>query len=305
MEKHLTLKTSEFDVGLDSATKVNKKYSDYMKITFTRDPFQKVFSAYVDKVYRTFIEGTNRKIVQGTSSSRTRGQTSIAPISLLNVSFSQTLEYVISGRADDHYKYQHAFCDVCHVNYDVIGKMETFNDDVKYFLTSVNRPDVFKAIGNIDSNNARKIVIDTVVTTFERTITPTRSCQFKDVLLRRVWSMFQIRGYVSDDAKFPFINSNETCPVSRSEFEELVLIALSNSGIGAAASEALKAQKKNYFLQAFRSVPLSVLKRYRDHVRVDCQLFEYDCQPPELFLGRREGDEIENIFSDIKYMYAK
>ena len=164
----------------------------------------------------------------------------------------------------------------------------------------LNRTEVFQAMGNIDSNNERKIVIDTVATSFERTLAPKRSCEFKEALLRRLWSMFQIRGYICDTLRFPFRNTGETCNIDRMSFEQLVLDAMSKSN----DRNSLKAQKKRYFLQAFRSVPLSVLTQYRGHVSQDCQLFGYDCSPPELFQGRQDGDEVDNMFSDIKFLYT-
>ena len=112
--------------------------------------------------------------------------------------------------------------------------------------------------------------------------------------------MLQIRGYLSDDSVYPFKNKKASCLVSSSQFNHLALATLSE----VEDRHALKSQRQKYLLQAFRSVPLSVLKQYRDFVQKDCDLFDYDCSPPEIFQGRRDGDEEGNIFSDIKYMLA-
>ena len=150
-------------------------------------------------------------------------------------------------------------------------------------------------MGDVDSNHEQKVVEDIV----KRTFGGLHDCEFKDLVLRRVWSLLKIRGYLSDKSPYPLPNRKDSCDVSSSKFVELAMKALSEAD----DRQARKAQRHKYMLQAYRSVPLSVLKEYRDFVQTDCDLFGYDCSPDELFLGRRDGDEEGNIFSYFKYMF--
>ena len=81
------------------------------------------------------------------------------------------------------------------------------------------------------------------------------------------------------------------CDLSSVEFERLALEALSETQKSPAGSrERLKSQRWRHYVQAYRGVPLDVLYRYRSVVHRDCHLFGYDCSPPEIFQGRRQGD---------------
>ena len=285
-----------------SADNINVQFRDNTKIMFTRHPYLKIFSAFVDKLYVLSFEPVNHLIIRKTNI--VSGNYKLTRLNALNASFAGALQYAMGdfGGFDMHFHPPSDLCDVCHINYDIIGKMETFNDDVEYFLTSINKSSVLKSMGDIDTNNSRRIVIEIVLRTFTRTLTRKHShfdCESKDALLRRLWNYFQIRGYISDHIRYPLKTQEKSCDISRKEYTNLALDALSRSG----SKAELRNQRHRYYLQAFRTVPLDILHRYRDFVRRDCELFGYDCTPAEIFQGRKQGDEESNIFSDLKYIY--
>ena len=306
-----------------SASDVNHNLTDVTKVVFTRCPYMKIFSAFVDKVFPMSMPRINFKIFhdshlanRSSNGSSPRDLYRKSSLSLLNISFSSTLLYAAGAYSDirlvdPHFRSPSSFCDVCHVNYDVIGKVETFNDDVEYFLKFINQTKVFESMGDVDSNNEKRTITDVVFRTFKdfrlmktsgkRRTRGIYSCRFSDAILRRVWKLFQIRGYLSDSVPFPLKDQGESCSIHESQFLTLAMKALARSG----SREKRKSQRHKYFLQAFRSVPLDVLHRYRESVQRDCHLFGYDCNPPDIFQGRRPGDEEENIFSDIKYLFRE
>ena len=155
-------------------------------------------------------------------------------------------------------------------------------------------------MGDVDSNHEQKVVTDLVDRTFSTKTTQFDDCEFKELVLRRLWNLLQIRGYLSDMSTYPLTNKKDNCQVNSSKFVQLTMQTLSQAG----DRQARKAQRHKYMLQAYRSVPLKVLNEFRDFVQKDCDLFDYDCSPDELFFGRREGDEEGNIFSDVKYMFV-
>lgn len=278
-------------------TKTKDVYGDHVNIMFTRDPYEKIFSAYTDKIYTTLFDDICRKI---------SGQVSGSYSAMVNTSFSNTLRYAMGQYTntpiaiDPHFRRSSYSCDVCNVNYDFIGKMESFNEDVEFFLSAINQTRVFKAMGDVDSNHEQKVVTDLVDRTFSTKTTQFDDCEFKELVLRRLWNLLQIRGYLSDMSTYPLTNKKDNCQVNSSKFVQLTMQTLSQAG----DRQARKAQRHKYMLQAYRSVPLKVLNEFRDFVQKDCDLFDYDCSPDELFFGRREGDEEGNIFSDVKYMFV-
>ena len=69
--------------------------------------------------------------------------------------------------------------------------METFNADVEFYLNSINRTDVYEAMGNVDKNNAVEIVTDVFTRispmVIKRLILPEDA--FCDLLYRRTWKV--------------------------------------------------------------------------------------------------------------------
>ena len=297
-----------------------------VKIMFTRNPYHKMFSAFTDKLYSMVDLGLCSKIAnERRSSGSTAAAAAARHLVLANISFSDCLEYAMGGNPgvalsrDKHFLPVSSDCDACHVGYDVIGKMETFNADMEYFLSALNKTSVWRAMGDVDANHEQRVVNDIISRTFRKTIAVGEKkkkdhvyCAMKDVVLRRTWSLLQIRGYLSDPSKYPLLHYQDgdgdmrmrNCDVDVSWFKAQAMKALSSEAQDPEAREARSAQRQAYLWRAYRGVPLSVLRRYRDFVQKDCDLFDYDCSPPEIFSGRRDGDEEGNIFTDVKYMFV-
>lgn len=183
--------------------------------------------------------------------------------------------------------------------------METFNDDVKYILSYVNRSDVFDSMGDLDANNEGQIIKDITTRTlmlFKKSKAQGfRTCSFKEFILKRLWMLWKIRGFVSDNQMFPWSKATVLCKVKKEEFVSKSLQAIKQSE----DRESRKAQRHKYLLQAFKSVPLAVLKRYRKAVQRDCDLFGYDCSPDYIFGGRADGDEESNVFSHVTFKFTE
>ena len=268
---------------------------------FTRNPFQKVLSAYVDKIFPFSLIPISHRIYIADHSDFNLNE---PPFQVLNISFSRTLQYasgMLTSRieqVDSHFLPASYSCDVCHIHYDYIGKMETFNEDFRFIMSSLNESKVVKAMGDIDSNNEKNIITDVIYRTF-RSTRKTYNCVFRDAIFRRIWKHFQIRGILSDNQVYPLDRSDKSCNIKRQQYLGMALDALLRSK----NREKRRLQRDKYFLQAFKSVPLHILHSYRESVRRDCDLFGYDCSPADIFEGRKEGDEESNIFSDIRFLY--
>ena len=201
---------------------------------------------------------------------------------------------------EGHFLPPSSYCDVCNIRYNYIGKMETFIDDVKFIMTSLNQSSLFQAMGNVQSASDESIISDVVSECFSK-LKKTYSCRLRDGILRRLWKHLQIRGILSDSQSYPLggVGMKSACEIEGKGFLNLAMKAFRRSE----DRPSRQAQREKYFLMAFRSVPLNILMRYRDFVKRDCDLFGYDCSPDNIFKGRKEGDEEHNIFSHLAFMY--
>ena len=271
-------------------------------LVFVRDPFSKIYSAYVDKVYLSSMFPNpifEAKFI--TKFNKTRQDHQFAS---LNISFTDTVRYA-SGvytktlrDIERHFQPSSHFCNVCSIKYDVIGKIESFNTDVKFFLDTVNRSDIFDAMGDVEESNAESIVVDVIKRTAKQLKEKTNpSDELCSAFFKRTWQVFKLRGLISDEFSFPVdleFNCNSTNLVD--DMMRAAVKAVHNS----TNRGLLKRQKQRYFDLAFKSVPLADLKRFQETILNDCALFNYDCEPPEIFAGR-DGTPEENLFSSMSF----
>ena len=285
----------------------HRQYTTARKFTFVRNPYSRIYSAFCDKILVGAIPSINHHIVS--TNNNLTGE-SVPITSLLNTSFSDTLLYA-AGRytpyVNTHFEPEHSFCHTCSIQYEYIGKMETFDQDIRYILKSTNQSDMLETYANRkkdgygkDLGAFKEVIWRTFyIVKHEDFYWDKTSCQVKDIIFRCVWKLFKLRGFISDHVHYPVSVDEIFCDFDMKMFEKWTRKAVRKSG----SKEELKAQKRKYYLEAFRSVPLSVLKVFRNSVQQTCDMFGYDCSPPDIFHGRKDGDEKISLFTDINYIY--
>lgn len=95
--------------------------------------------------------------------------------------------------------------------------------------------------------------------------------------LQRVWRKLQMRGLIELDKKFP-LTRTAADKVNRTEFLEMATQAWKTSD-----PVKLKKQKKDVFIEMYRSVPINVLLKLVKTYRVDFSLYDYEQYPDEIF----------------------
>ncbi|KAK3760817.1 hypothetical protein RRG08_034661 [Elysia crispata] len=278
---------------------------------FSRHPFHRFFSAYCDKVFMLSHETTKlvtfmRNVIREVEVQRQRGRATNDTLKAfvytgpeLNVTFAETLAHAAKSR-DFHFVNISTICRPCDIDFQVLGKMDTLDTDSRYILAKLNRSHVMEEAIEGDAfkeSRDQSIIRELVERVFEDLLEkPEGTTKFK--ALARSWKVLHMRGLVKDDIQFP-LGAAGTENATASDVIKLGIQAMQASGKPA---ERL-AQREKYYQQAFRSVPLADLLSFRASVLSDCKIFGYDCYPSEIFHGRRDGDEEDNIFSNDKYIY--
>ncbi|KAM4664559.1 carbohydrate sulfotransferase 8-like isoform 1-T2 [Discoglossus pictus] len=130
-------------------TKILKRLSDftpdqqrkmldtYTKVMFTREPLQRIVSAYRDKLlhpggyYGTGVANVIRAKVR-----KNKDDKSV-------VSFEEFVKFLVDQESrgmDIHWMPMHLLCDPCNINYDILGKMETLKSDSDDVLKVIRAP---------------------------------------------------------------------------------------------------------------------------------------------------------------------
>ncbi|KAM4690498.1 carbohydrate sulfotransferase 9-like [Rhinophrynus dorsalis] len=115
--------------------------NNYTKVMFTRDPLQRIVSAYRDKFlhsggyYGTHIANIIRSKIRKNNKSNA------------TVSFEEFVRYILQQKAstlDIHWIPMHYLCDPCNIKYDILGKFQTLKKDSDYVLKTIGAPDDLK-----------------------------------------------------------------------------------------------------------------------------------------------------------------
>ncbi|KAM9290548.1 carbohydrate sulfotransferase 14-like, partial [Gastrophryne carolinensis] len=119
--------------------KQNELLANYTKVMFTRDPLQRVVSAYRDKFLHDDDLKYSRTIAQ-----RIREKFGINVKSTDNITFQQFIRFIVEEdpqERDVHWRPMYQLCDPCNVHYDVIGSFDTLKRDADYVLRTIGAPE--------------------------------------------------------------------------------------------------------------------------------------------------------------------
>ncbi|XP_029454477.1 carbohydrate sulfotransferase 11-like isoform X1 [Rhinatrema bivittatum] len=103
--------------------------SNYTKVMVTRDPFERLVSAYRNKI----LHGVQSfmKLIKAAF-----------PKSSNNVTFQEFVNFILQEKLNNnHWRPMYKLCDPCRIHYDIIGKIETVNQDADHILKSIGAPE--------------------------------------------------------------------------------------------------------------------------------------------------------------------
>ena len=140
------------------------KENQMLSFSFVRHPFERLVSAYNDKVLSNEGEFFRRKFLPALTKEWYQK----------NHSFPSFVDFILNGYkslkvSDVHWNPYSGNCNYCSVQFDVIGRMETFNEDVKYiFLKNNIKKDLPLAQATADKNSAKSITVTTTKEYFKQ-----------------------------------------------------------------------------------------------------------------------------------------
>lgn len=283
-EGYLTAKGMPFD-------KIHYILKHSRKFMFVREPYERLLSGYVDKLfapnaaYWSFI-GTF--IVQRFRSNATAREKRCGN----DVTFEEFVRYFIHSqhsnmRRDAHFVPNFEHCRPCEIDYEYIGKLETFEDDTLFLLKELKLDKKVK-FKNFEKETERDAIVDAAdyVFSMQRAIT---RCMSMNEALFRAYRKLQIRGIISKDIPFPF-TQDSTREIGINEYKQALLAAHEQSG----PTSERKANRKEAFLEAYSTLPQDLMMKLKEDLSIDANLFGYETYP-DILKSR------ESYYSDFQY----
>ncbi|KAH0620615.1 hypothetical protein JD844_021267 [Phrynosoma platyrhinos] len=149
---NLSRDTSEVNHGKIHTTKLLKRLNSYppkqqaellntyTKVMFTRHPLERLVSAYRDKFLHSepYYSITVANEIKAFSKRKQN--------STKKVTFQEFINYVVTRNQrymDTHWQPMFLLCDPCNIHYDILGKLETLDQDVDHVLKRIGAPESF------------------------------------------------------------------------------------------------------------------------------------------------------------------
>ncbi|XP_060080388.1 carbohydrate sulfotransferase 13-like [Ylistrum balloti] len=257
------------------------------KFMFVREPFERLLSGYVDKLYSpnaAYWNFIGRYIVTRFRENPTNHSAECGH----DITFQEFVEYFIYSQStnehrDAHFVPSFEHCRPCEIEYDYIGKMETFKEDTFHILKKLNLEKYVK-FNDFQNETETDAIIDTVdyVYSMRR---PIQKCMTLPQALFRAWRKLQIRGIISKYIKFPY-PLDYADNIHPNEFKRLLLDAHAMSGDPAER----KKNRHEALLEAYSNLTPVTMDRLKEALYVDAVLFGYDTFPDKLRnLGKKKS----------------
>ncbi|XP_052784397.1 carbohydrate sulfotransferase 9-like [Mya arenaria] len=262
---------------------------------FVRNPYARLFSAYVDKIYTpNFGMGDT---IGREAATTVRNYTKDSNYKH-DITFREFVQYILKldkdhKTIDGHFRPMSDHCDACAVPYTFIGQLETLQDDVSYLMNQWrNEFPYFKfKFNDFEKESAiHDARYEVGKLFFNRKYPDDKNFPFYNKSVR-IWCSLQIRGIISKHSRFPF-TKNKATMITKDRFTAALMDALENRK----DISAIKDQRTEAYIQAYHTIPLTEMRQLREYVLKDCKLFGYDDSPKELF--DRNVSTIDHLYLD-------
>ncbi|XP_046578870.1 carbohydrate sulfotransferase 14-like [Haliotis rubra] len=262
------------------ATDMSELLETTLKFIFARDPYRRVFSTYIDKVLspNRYMWGLGRKAIKMFRSSYKNG----TEICGSDMTFEEYIKYINtlnSKRFDVHLRPVAYVCDPCAVDYDVIGKIETFQDDTRYILKRTGSYDQDIKFKDMSTEYKVDYIVDSVVRTFALKSGWSR-CISVHAGYQRLWRQLQIQGKIEKIDVYP-LTPEQSNNITVTEYLNMALDAFKRSG------PAAKNNKREAFLQAYSTVTPKDMENLREQYFADFEMFDFEQRPEELYKAHK------------------
>lgn len=271
-EGYLTAKGLPFD-------RIHYLLKHSEKFMFVREPYERLLSGYVDKLfapnaaYWAFIGTFITKNIRQNSSQ-------VELNCGHDVTFEEFVRYFIHSqhnnmRRDAHFVPNFEHCRPCEIDYDYIGKLETFEEDTLFLLKELKLDEKVK-FKDFQKETERDAIVDAAdyVFSMKRAIT---KCMSLWEALFRAYRKLQIRGIIGKEIPFPFPRDLNR-EITINEYKQALLHAHAQSG----SAEVRKANRKEAFLEAYSRLPQDLMLKLKEELSIDSKLFGYETYPQVL-----------------------
>lgn len=255
------------------------KEPELIKIVATRNPYTRLYSAYLDKIYipQLWMKLAAYKNILPNN-------TDHLCQSLRNETFEGFLTKINETELsnwNDHWLPISVLCKPCTVQPHMVIRQEMYTKDLKTLLEKVHVKEsekqiVHEAIAQQGIQN-RQTLKGLIITTYNHGISMTQQCFTKLEIAERVWTVLQLQGQIYDKMPFPYKNLDNIDALSPEQVAEIFLMEADKSPVTADQSTA---QRSQAITIAYNNVNKNLISAIQHIFYYDLVVFGYDMNPP-------------------------
>ena len=275
--KFRALQSKDYSIGV---TLSNDERLKSRFVFVARDPFARLYSAYVDRIFLpSGTYGVATDIVRFQ-----RNYTRNQHVCANELTFEDFLGYIVDSvrlgrRLNMHWAPIYTLCDLCDVDTFAVVKMESFSSDVHFALQKAGlSSDLLDIVDDRLQTHRIERTIPGTVEAIVETSHFARKCMNPTEVARRIWISFQIQGYISDSVRFPFVVvDTEEKAANHTFLSDVILKTIKQYPL---ISEDSKLQRHRFLINAYTGLSSNLLQKIANIYQHDFLLFNYSDSPP-------------------------
>ena len=264
---------------------IENKLDTYYKFMFVREPLERLWSAYVDKFHlppawdlaAQWIKD-NRQWADAKSKECGHDMTFIEFLQL-------AIEASVERRRDvgsDHWVPFHQICHPCAIQYDALGKLETFMEDLIFILQSRNLDKLVDLSRmSTQGNHIKDRIEKDIQRLFGNDLhllekySKVPLCVSLKELVNRLWASFIFHGYLPSKAAYPKVLLEGTS-FTENQLIELFLEYYQKWKEQPSAEKESLTLKETMISQSLQGLGSHTLLKFLDEYQQDYFLFGYE-----------------------------
>ena len=246
-------------------------------ILVSRNPYSRLYSAYVDKIYlglrfiQTFLNDVPRTEIKCPT----------------DITFDDFLRYVVKAATKNktlnpHWAPIFSLCLPCEVNQYRLVKQESFSRDVECIMKELNiEPSKYNMMIDALHDHRIEATLPGIVKTVyfrQKSRKDFLSCIGWVGVAKRIWKSFQIQGYIDENINFPvekFVSEEQYA--NGTYLTELILETTKRRPL---TKKNSKMQRRQALVSAYRTVSEETISDIKYIYQEDFLLYGYDDNPP-------------------------
>ena len=240
-----------------------------------RDPYSRLWSAYLDKIFLPDFWKMGQNIVRVERPEPKNLSLKCGH----DVTFPEFIHYVVQRpNIDFHFAPIVTICDPCVTNFKFIGKQETFVQDAKHII---NETGMISGVRMNVFNDAISHEMKSLSENYLNLNKINILCNNRTLICQKLWNVFQMNGYIGFEIDFPSDLYNITN--SKKLEKAFIAKAIETYRNGIVFRDKWIKQRRESLVNAYTAVSNKTLKDFQAKYKQDFEIFDYDKEPADIY----------------------